>query len=103
MEAARKKMLKVRQDSRVPMMEVYSLFAGNSTVEKVMAAAEAGQVSESERKSRRFYANLYSGMFEEMMGNQDKSLQYISKAVKYYPIDHYMMDVARVHLKLRQK
>lgn len=102
-EAARKELLKVGQDSRVPMMEVYALFAGNSTVEKVMAAAEAGRVSESERKSRRFYAHLYSGLFEEMMGNQAKSLELITKAVKDYPIDHYMMDVARVHLKLRQK
>jgi lipoprotein NlpI len=102
-EAARKEMLKVRQDSRVPMMEVYALFAGKSSVEKVMVAAEAGQVSESERKSRRFYAHLYCGLFEEMMGNHDKSWQLISKAMKDYPIDHYMMDVARVHLKLRQK
>ncbi len=102
-EAARNELLKVRQDSRVPMMEVYALFAGNSTVEKVMTAAEAGQVSGSERKSRRFYAHLYCGLFEEMKGNQAKSLELVTKAVKDYPIEHYMMDVARVHLKLRQK
>jgi len=102
-EAARKELLKVGKDSRVPMMEVYALFAGKSSVEKVMAAAEAGQASDSERQSRRFYAHLYSGLFEEMMGNQGRSLELITKAVKEFPIDHYMMDVARVHLKLRQK
>ncbi|HQR07438.1 MAG TPA: hypothetical protein PLN21_11480 [Gemmatales bacterium] len=102
-EEARKELLKVRQDSRVPMMEVYSLFAGKSTVEKVMAAAEAGQVSDAERKSRRFYAHLYCGLYEEMMGQQTKSLEFINKAVKDFSVDHYMIDVARVHLKLRQK
>lgn len=102
-DAARKELLKVGQDSRMPMMEVYALFAGKSTVEKVMAVAEAGQVSDAERKSRRFYAHLYCGLYEEMMGKQAKSLEYINKAVKEYPVDHYMMDVARVHLKLRGK
>jgi lipoprotein NlpI len=102
-EAARKELLKVGKDSRVPMMEIYALFAGKSTVERVLAAAEAGQVSETERQSRRFYAYLYSGLFEEMMRQQAKSLEYITKALKEYPVDHYMMDVARVHAKLRHK
>lgn len=102
-EGARKELLKVGKDSRIPMMEVYALFAGTSTTEKVMAAAEAGQASEEDRRSRRFYAHLYCGLFEEMMGNQARSLELISQAVKDYPVDHYMMDVARVHLKLRKK
>jgi lipoprotein NlpI len=102
-DAARKELLKVGQDSRVPMMEVYALFAGKSTVEKVLAAAEAGQASEAERTSRRFYAHLYCGLFEEMMGQPARSLELITKAAKDYPVDHYMMDVARVHVKLRKK
>lgn len=102
-ESARKELLKVGQDGRVPMMEVYALFAGKSTTEKVLAAADTGQASEPERKSRRFYAQLYCGLFEEMMGQQTKSIEHISKAVQEFPVDHYMMDVARVHLKLRKK
>jgi len=101
-EAAQKELLKVKQDSRVPMMEVYALFGGKSTVEKVLAAAEAGQASEAERSSRRFYAHLYCGLFCEMMGQQARSLELITKAVKDYPVDHYMMDVARVHGRLRK-
>lgn len=101
-DAARTELLKVGRDSRVPMMEVYGLFAGKSTVEKVLAAAEAGQASEAERTSRRFYAHLYSGLFCEMIGQQARSLELITKAAKDYPIDHYMMDVARVHVKLRK-
>lgn len=101
-EAARKELLKVKLDSRIPMMEVYALFAGKSTVEKVLATAEAGQADTADRKSRRFYAHLYAGLYEEMMGQKKKSLELISKAAKEYPIEHYMNDVARVHVVLRK-
>lgn len=103
LESARKDMLKVSKDSRVPMMEIYDLFAGRSTVEKVMARAEADTADAGDRRTRRFYANLYCGLYEEMMGRPKKSYEYINRAVTEYPIDHYMMDVARVHVKLRQK
>ncbi|MFO0812277.1 MAG: tetratricopeptide repeat protein [Gemmatales bacterium] len=103
LEAARKEMLKVNQDSRVPMMEVYKLFAGNSTIEKVMAAAEAGSPMTAEKQSRLFYAHLYCGLFAEMNQQPDRSSELISQAVKKYPIKHYMMNVAEVHLKLRKR
>lgn len=100
LEPARKELLKVSQDSRVPMMEVYALFAGRSSVEKVLLAANATGVQD--KTSSRFYAYLYCGLFEEMMGNSMKSQEYIRKALEH-PIDHYMMDVARVHVQLRKK
>lgn len=103
LEAARKDMLKVSQDGRVPMMEVYKLFAGTSTIEKVMAAADAGNPMTEERQTRRFYANLYCGLFVEMTQQPDRAYELISKAVKSYPVKHYMMNVAEVHLKLRKK
>lgn len=71
-------MLKVNQDSRVPMMEVYKLFAGNSTIEKVMAAAEAGNPMTQEKQSRLFYAHLYCGLFAEMTQQPDRSSELIS-------------------------
>lgn len=99
-EQARKEMLKVSQDSRVPMMEVYALFAGKSSVEKVLSTANAAGVQD--KTSSRFYAYLYSGLYEEMMGQPMKSQDYFRKALEH-PIDHYMMDVARVHVQLRKK
>lgn len=99
-DAARKELLKVKADSRVPMMEVYSLFAGTSTVEKVLATAKAGNVSDDDRRHQLFYAHLYVGLYLEMTGERAKSLDHIRQAVKDYPISHYMMDVARVHLQL---
>lgn len=102
LEAARKEILLVKQDSRVPMMAVYNLFAGKSTIAQVQAAAEAGTMSDVERRSSRFYACLYCGLYEEMAGHTQEAREWISKAVKDYSIDHYMMDVARVHLKVKK-
>ncbi len=45
---ARKSLLKIKQDRRVPMMEVYALFAGQSKPEAVLAAARAGDPSAAE-------------------------------------------------------
>jgi lipoprotein NlpI len=101
-EAARGKLLKVSKDSRVPMGEVYSLFAGRGTAEQVFSAAEIGEATPEDRRTRRFYAHLYTGLFEEMQGRPAKARELIDKAVKDYPIRHYMMDVARVHLQTKQ-
>lgn len=103
LERARKQMLKVERDQRVPMMEVYALFAGTSTPEKVLQQASAGNPNENERKQRLFYAHFYIGLYCEMTKQPELSLEYIEKAARDYPISHYMMDVARVHAKLRAK
>ena len=60
---ARKEMLKVRQDSRVGMMEAYAMFAGEKTPDDVLAAFEAGKPNEEELNHRRFYAHLYVGLY----------------------------------------
>jgi len=51
-----------------------------------------------------FYLNLYAGLLEEARGNPTKSLHYIRNAVTsmYAKTSRdYMVDVARIHLKLR--
>jgi lipoprotein NlpI len=101
LESARKQMLKVQNDRRVPMMEVYALFAGTSTPEKVLQKATAGSSNEKENKEQLFYAHLYIGLYDEMIQQPEKSLEHIQKAASDYPNSHYMMDVARVHAKLR--
>jgi lipoprotein NlpI len=104
LEAARKEMLKVQGDSRVPMMEVYALFAGKSTIEKVLALAESSKaMDENERQGYRFYAHLYCGLYYEMTQQPQRAREHITQAVKKYPVQHYMMHVAEVHLALRSK
>jgi lipoprotein NlpI len=102
-EQAKERLINIRRDSRVPMMEIFELYAGRGSEEKVLAAARAGTPSPDELKDRLFYAHLYLGLYAEALGHEKEMLQHMEKAVNDYPAPHYMGDVARVHLKLRKK
>jgi lipoprotein NlpI len=103
MEKAREGLLKTGKDARVPMMEVLDLFANKKSPEQVLAAADAGKVSADERRLRRFYGELYLGLYYEAAGDKKRSLEHIKKAATTYRVPGYMGDVAHVHLQLRQK
>ena len=89
-----------KQDSRVPMMQVHALFAGKSKPQDVLAAAEAGSTSGTRLKQQLFYAHLYLGLYYEAEGQAKLAREHITKAARDYPEDHYMGQVARVHLQL---
>ncbi|HEX6162138.1 MAG TPA: hypothetical protein VFZ31_02145, partial [Vicinamibacterales bacterium] len=63
-EAARKQMLPVGPDARVPMREVYRMFKGELTQAQVMKAAGTDP-------SGQFFARLYIGLYLEATGNRD--------------------------------
>jgi lipoprotein NlpI len=102
-ESARRHLIAIPEDRRIPMMAAHDLFAGKATPEDVMAAALKGMPSEIEKKNRMFYAHLYVGLYWEAKGKAAKSLEHIRLAAGPYFQDHYMGDVARVHLKLRSE
>jgi lipoprotein NlpI len=102
-EKARKAMLKIGKDGRVPMMEVYDLYKGKLKPEDVLAAAEAGKVPDVQRQQQRFYAHLYLGLYYDVLGDAKKAEEHLQLAAEKYPIGHYMHDVARVHLQLLRK
>jgi lipoprotein NlpI len=93
-ERAREIMLKPGADSRVPMTEIYALFASKGSAEKVLAAA-------TERRSDDavFYAHLYLALYYDVLKNTERAKEHIAKAVEINP-NHYMGDVARVHAKV---
>jgi lipoprotein NlpI len=103
MEKARAGMLKIGKDRRVPMMEVYALYAGKAKPDDVLVAARAGEPREEELKRRLFYAHLYLGLYYEVGGDRPKARMHITKSADDYPINHYMGDVARVHRDLLKK
>jgi lipoprotein NlpI len=102
-DKARASLLKIGKDARVPMMEVYALFAGKAKPEDVLAAAKAGEPPPAQLGQRLFYAHLYLGLYAEVSGDKKKALEHLSKAADEYKIDHYMGDVARVHAELLRK
>jgi len=105
-EEARKKLIPIQFDSRIPMKEIYRMFAGELEPADVLKAAESAIVNvEAERHQYLYFAHLYIGLFHEMNGAADSSLASMREAVKINPIekDILMGQVAKVHLILREQ
>ena len=98
-DKARRELLKIKDDRRVPMMQVYAMFAGKTKPDEVLAAARAGDPSPEELNARLFYAELYVGLYFDAGGMRDQAAEHIAAAVDHR-IGHYMWDVARVHQNL---
>jgi lipoprotein NlpI len=92
---ARASLIPVKDDSRIPMTQIYDLYQGKATPEQVFEAAKSPDAM--------FYANLYVGLYYEATGNEKLAAQYISKAAANPSEGNYMVDVARVHEKLLKK
>ena len=97
--AARKALLPVGPDSRVPMMTVYALLQGEARVEDVLAAAQAASGSAARRDAALFYAHLYVGLYYEALGKPEPAKLHITKAAREFRFKHYMGDVAGVHAR----
>lgn len=97
---ARPALIKIESDRRVPMMQIYALYAGKGTVSDVMDAVRAGNPGAGELNFRQFYANLYIGLYYEATGEAKAAKEHITKAAKEHKLDHYMWDVAKVHVQL---
>ena len=100
---ARKSLINIKGDARVPMAEVQKLFAGEIRPEDVIAAAEAGDPDADELRNRLCYAHLYLGLWFEAKGDAKRSLSHIRKSAVNHSMPHYMGEVARVHLRARKK
>lgn len=96
---ARDAILKIKRDPRVPMMEVYALYAGKADPESVLIAARGGSPSEAELNSRLFYAHLYLGLYHEAAGEVEKARHHIAIAADKHKIGHHMWNVADVHAR----
>jgi lipoprotein NlpI len=103
LDKARQSLLEIGTDKRVPLMEVYALYAGKAKPDDVLAAARAGKPGADELNERLFYAHLYLGLYADVAGDRKQALEQITRAVEDHKIDHYMGDVARLHLALLRK
>jgi len=95
---AQKEMLPIGLDRRIPMMKVLDLFAGKAKIAEVEQLAQKTEGVQSD--SAKFYANLYLGLWEDLLGRQESASAYLEKASKGTGGSEYMRDVGKVHLKL---
>jgi lipoprotein NlpI len=101
-EKARKSLLKVGLDRRIPMMKIYDLIQGKAKAEDVIKTAEDAKLDKDDKEEAIFYAHLYVGLNYEAEGDAKKALEHMEKA-DTHKIGHYMWDVAHVHLMLAKK
>jgi lipoprotein NlpI len=92
---ARKAILKIGNDRRVPMRQVYDLYKGELKTDDVLNAAKADR--------ELFYAHLYVGIYFDLLNEKKKAFEHLDVATEKYRIGHYMWDVARVHRDLLAK
>jgi lipoprotein NlpI len=96
---ARRAMVPVGKDGRIPMPEIDALYRGTGTVEQVISAATRA-TGDPRQQNALFYAHLYLGLYFEAIGNLAKAREHITAAAKDPNAEHYMGDVARVHLRV---
>ncbi|MAS79957.1 MAG: hypothetical protein CMI25_06135 [Opitutae bacterium] len=101
-EEAKKKLIPIVGDGRIPMMEVLALFGGKSTPEKVLAKAKANGAAGPRLERQIFYAHLYLGLWYEAKKELKLRDKYISLAATVADQHGYMGDVARVHAVLNK-
>ena len=100
---ARQVMLPIKNDRRVPMMQVFEMYRGTVEPAEVLKAVHADKPTGNVLAGRLFYAHLYLGLYHEAIGNKKEAEKYIRLAaqdsLKANPrINTYMWDVARIHL-----
>lgn len=106
MKKARAGLLKYEKDDREPFPDVYRLFAGDITPEKILSRIEQAEISDDEREKRRFYAELYIGLNHVIEEKPEAAVPHLHKAVanrwapssSYGP--RYMWHVGRVQYDL---
>lgn len=99
-DEAKKRLIPIAGDTRVPMAQIHDLFAGKGTEEAVLAAAEAHDTARSSTNAR-CYAHLYLGLYHEALGDPAKAKTHMLKAAHDYRQMHYMGRTAQVHCQLR--
>lgn len=102
-DAARKGILPAPGDGRIPMREIYALYAGSGDRAAVEAAVDALPAGSPAHRSARFYADLYLGLLAHAEGNRAEAAKYLQAAAAV-PDKNVMADVARVaHQRLVEK
>ena len=103
---ARESLLKYEKDDREPFPAVFKLFAGTITDKEILDGITAATISESERQSRLFYADLYIGLNHAVQDRPAEAQVALARATKntwprtagYGP--NWMWHVGRVHWEL---
>ncbi len=99
-DAARKALIPIKGDARVPMVQVHDLFAGEGTEADVL---EAAGKEHPNRRNHLCYAHLYLALYKEALGKPKEALAHYKLAAEDHRMEHYMGETAVVFYKDRLK
>lgn len=108
-DKARKKLIPIEGDTRIPMSQIYEMFAGRMDPESVLEVAQkgsrGGEVRDGRNALQLYYAHLYIGLYHEMLKQNEQATVSLKKAAKINPLGNtnFMGQVARVHLSLARQ
>ena len=98
-EKARKAILPIKNDTRVPMMEIYKLFRGESNPNKVLTVLQNSDASGELAKHEAFDAHLYLALYFDSENDLAVARKHVDEAVKQFAKGDYMWAVAVQHQK----
>lgn len=110
LETARAKLIPIRGDRRIPMMDVHALFAGVLDLAAFTKKLPHFEKTQTPRSPSLMYAHLYLGLYYEALSNDEKAKEHILNTCKAYEslkkeatgYQHYMGDTAVTHALLRK-
>jgi lipoprotein NlpI len=102
-EKARKAILPIKNDTRIPMMEIYRLFRGETTPEKVLKVLDSANSSAELAKQQTFDAHLYLALYFDSEDNLPQAAKHVDLAVRQFKKGDYMWAVAVEHKKHLQR
>lgn len=104
LEKARRAILPIKNDARVPMMEIYRLFRGESTPDKVLQVLKESKTTGELARQQAFDAHLYLALFFDSQNDWPAAIRHVDLAVRQFDKGDYMWSVAVQHQKhLRQR
>ena len=102
-DEARKSMIQIQEDSRIPMKQVFDMFAGTGSPQDVFDACGYQEDMEPRDDSSIYHGLFYVGLFYEMTGDVEASNRFMIKSLSFKPIIPGLMGhVAEGHLRARK-
>ena len=110
LESAREKLIPIKGDVRIPMMDVHALFAGEIGVEGITGKLTDFEKTQTPRSPSLMFAHLYLGLYYEATGDEGKAREHILGSCRAYEslrkqtpnYQHYMGDTAVIHALVRK-
>jgi len=81
MTEARKNLVPVSGEKRVPMNQLYALYKGTGSEAEVWLAVEQGGPTREERARREFFAHYYLGLLKQAEGGLEEAKSSVAKAM----------------------